>query len=236
MKKLNDIIKISLALIFILLFLSNCTKYDLANRDYNIPTFEQITNNTFANVHISQSNTQSVEVIAPETVQKNLIFDVKNNKLYIDYRKKIFILPAPVDIYINIPVFSAYYLNGSGNMETVNRFDSCQSMLINVNGSGNIKTDLNVNTYTYIEINGSGNLDLKGHCSSQKINISGSGNLNALSFITETTDITIEGSGNCKVYADSLLNVLINGSGNVKYTGNPRVTSKILGSGNIIQM
>jgi len=236
MKKLNDIIKISLALIFILLFLSNCTKYDLANRNYNIPAFEQITNNTFANVHISQSNTQSVEVIAPETVLNNLILDVKNNKLLVDYRRKIYPIHAPVDIYISIPFFSAYYLNGSGNMEIINRFDSCKTMLIRINGSGDINADMNVNSYTEIDINGSGNLDLNGSSSSQEINISGSGNVNALSFRTHITDINITGSGNCKVNTDSLLNVFISGSGNIKYTGNPRVTTKIYGSGNIIQM
>lgn len=233
MKKLNGIIKLSVSLIFILLLLSSCTKDDL---EYNLPAFDQINNNTFANVHISQSNTQSVKIVAPKTLLNNMTLDVKNKKLYIDYRKKFRPVHAPVDIYINIPTFSAYYLNGSGNMETENMFDSCKSVYLSINGSGNIKADLNVNTYTNIDIDGSGNIDLGGRSFSQKINISGSGNFNALSFKTQTTDITIEGSGNCKVNADSLLNVLINGSGDVKYTGNPRVTSKILGSGNIKQM
>lgn len=256
MKKLNDTIKIILSLSIILLLLSNCSKNDLANRSYNLPDFEQISNNTFADVHISQSNTQSVEVFAPEVVLNNLIFDVKNNKLHIDYKRNICLFHMFVDIYINIPTFSGYYLNGSGNMEIVNRFDSCPSMNlringsgnikgnmnvnnytdIEINGSGNIKSHLNVNNYTDIDINGSGNLDLSGNSYSQRINISGSGNVNALSFMTRIADISVSGSGNCKIYADSLLNVFINGSGNIRYTGNPRVTSNLIGSGNIKQM
>lgn len=234
MRKFNDIFMKSAVLTALLLLLfTNCIRNDITVQRFNLPEFDYITNNTFANVYITPSYTQSVEIEATEMVLNNLILDVDNHKLTIDYRKRLTPWYGPTNIYIRIPYFTGYNLNGSGNLTIDQPFDSCETVYLEINGSGNIDANLHLSNYINSHINGSGNIDLQGYCPFQDIRISGSGNVNAEYFKTKLSDVEISGSGNCIVHADSILNAYISGSGNIRYKGHPIVTSRITGSGNI---
>lgn len=237
MKKKNTL---TYAWIFILinsLFVcTNCKKHERQIKSYDLPNFEHITNNTFADVHIVQSSTQSVKIEASEIILKDIIIEVADNKLIIDYRKQIPPLFSSTDIYINIPTLKTYCINGSGNMNIKSLFDSCKTVLLEINGSGNMDVSMNVSDFTSILINGSGNTNISGRCSSEQIQIYGSGNVDALSFETKVAEVIIAGSGNCKVNADSILKSYISGSGNIIYKGNPELNTTISGSGDIQQL
>ena len=219
-----------------LFLFTNCNKYEEQIKSYDLPSIENITNNTFANVHIVQSATQSVKIEAPEIVLKNIILEVNDNKLIIDYHKLLPPIFSPTNIYINIPSLNTYCINGSGNMRMKSLFDSFKTILLEINGSGSIEANMNVCDFTTILINGSGNANLCGQCSSQQIQINGSGNVDALLFETKEANVIIAGSGNCKVNVDKILKAYISGSGNIIYKGNPQLNSTITGSGIIQQL
>jgi len=237
MKKINIInLRLAILTVFSLFLFTNCNKNERQIKTYDLPGFEHIINNTFADVHIGKSTTQTVKIEAPEIISKNIIMEVSDNKLHIHYRKPLPPFYAPTDIYINIPTLKTYCINGSGNMKIENLFDSCKTILLEINGSGNIDALMNVCDFTTILINGSGNTNIRGRCPSQQIYIYGSGNVDALSFETKVADVIITGSGNCKVNADSTLKAYISGSGNIIYKGNPEIKSTIIGSGDIRQL
>ena len=210
-----------------------CKYYDTTTQKYKVDSFNSITNNTSANIHIRQSDVQSVEVSAPAKVLNNLELYVEDNTLTIENKRLIYFSFGDVDVYINIPKLYAYTLNGSGNMNTENIFDSCSTIKFQINGSGNINASIHSNSESGLYINGSGNIDIDGYTDKEKIIILGSGNINGYDFHSNTSDINISGSGNCEITVDSLLNATISGSGNIKYKGYPLLNTNISGSGNI---
>ena len=217
-----------------IVILSGCGKNDLITKSFETSTFSGITNNISADVHITCAATQSIEISAQENIMDNITLNVSGGMLTIDLLNNFSPITKPIDVYISIPQFSDYCLNGSGNMEMLNSFDSCGAVSLQINGSGNINADFSSNSVTTTMVNGSGNVDLKGFSPNQIITIDGSGDVNAFPFHTLNTVVNILGSGNCEVTADSTLNVNISGSGNVYYKGFPAINTNISGSGNIL--
>jgi len=217
-----------------MILFSGCGKNDLVTKSFETEAFSGITNNISADVHITCAETQSIEISAQENIMDNFTLEVSGGVLTIDLLNNFSPITKPIDVYISIPQFSSYCLNGSGNMETINTFDSCGAVSLEVNGSGNINASFNSNTITTTFVNGSGDVDLSGYSPNHTIRIDGSGNVNAFPFHTFHTSVNILGSGNCEVTADSTLNVTISGSGNIYYKGFPVINTNISGSGNVI--
>jgi len=233
MKKLT-LTFIYLCFFSIMVIFSGCGNNDLITKSFETNTFSGITNNISADVHITCAATQSIEISAQENIMDNIILEVSGGMLTIELLNNFSPITKPIDVYISIPQFNAYCLNGSGDMEILNTFDSCGAVSLQINGSGNIDADFSSNSVTTTTVNGSGDIDLSGYSPIQSITIDGSGNINAFPFRTLNTVVNILGSGNCEVTADSTLNVTISGSGNVYYKGTPIINTNISGSGNII--
>lgn len=235
MKKIK-FLYICLCIIVVASLLVSCKKIngrgDITNKSFTIANFTSIDNNIDANIHITKSVTQSVEIVAQSNIIDNISLEVTGGNLKITFKK-----PAknydPININISMPNLSSLILSGSGNINTTNTFDSCGTVSIKISGSGNIDASFNSNTKTYSIISGSGNITLTGNSPSQDITISGSGNVHAFPFETYHSVVNLSGSGSCELSADSTLNVIISGSGNVNYKGHPVVNSTITGSGTI---
>jgi hypothetical protein len=83
------------------------------------------------------------------------------------------------------------------------------------------------------EINGSGNIDLKGETKRFNGEIRGSGNVRAMDLKSEDATVKIYGSGDADIFASVRLDVHVAGSGDVNYKGNAQVSSSIAGSGRV---
>jgi hypothetical protein len=234
MKK-NKFVYISLCLLAATIIMVSCVrgKGDVVSKTFDVESFSGIVNNIVGDVHITQSPTQSVEIVAQPNIIKNISLEVTDGILTIGFIKKNVHHYEPININISIPTLSSLDLRGSGNMNTINTFGSCGTVSINISGSGNIDASLNSNAKTYSTISGSGNITLTGNSPNQDITIIGSGNVHAFPFDTYHSVVSISGSGSCELTADSTLNVTISGSGNVYYKGHPAVNSTITGSGTI---
>nr|MBA3899226.1 DUF2807 domain-containing protein [Bacteroidota bacterium] len=83
-------------------------------------------------------------------------------------------------------------------------------------------------------VNGSGDIKLKGSATNLKATVSGSGDLKASEFNTVRSTVDVNGSGDASLNASELYEVSISGSGDVEYkdTG-ARITSDVKGSGEI---
>jgi hypothetical protein len=233
MKKMK-FLYISICPVIVAFFMVSCLKGrgDVESKTFDIESFSGITNNIDADIHITQSPTQSVEILAQPNITKNISLEVTDGILKIKFKKNVRHY-KPININISIPKLSSININGSGNINTTNTFDSCGVVSLDISGSGNIDAYINANSKTYSKISGSGNITLNGNSPDQDITISGSGNIHAYTFHTEYSTVKISGSGTCELTADSTLNVTISGSGNTYYKGHPVITSDISGSGTI---
>jgi hypothetical protein len=233
--KTTKLLTAGLCLLLASLIMVSCKikgKGDVVTETFQVSAFTAVDNTIEADIYLTQSPLQSVEIEAQPNIIDNITLEVTDGTLTIGEKKHLG-KHEPIRININVPEISRIKLSGSGNMFTTNTFESPGNFSTVIIGSGNI--DVKCNTYAKVisDIIGSGNIMLTGVAPQQEISISGSGNVHAFNMLTHITDISISGSGTCQVAADSLLNVSISGSGDVYFKGTPTISSNITGSGTI---
>ena len=209
-----------------------CGKGDVVSQTFEVESFSGICNSIDADIHITKSPVQSVEIVAQPNITKNISLEVTDGILNIKFKKKANHY-EDININISMPELRSLAICGTGNINTTNAFDSCGTVLIDISGSGNINASFNSNSNTYTKISGSGNISLTGDSPYHDMTIEGEGNIYSFGFHTDHSVARIIGSGSCELTADSTLNVLISGSGNIYYKGHPVITSSITGEGAI---
>lgn len=199
-------------------------------KDFNAIELEGI-----GTVIYTQDEDYSVKVVASENIQKIIKVDVKNSKLRLGIKNRLCVLGNPeITFYVSSPEIEEFKVEGSGNIEIKNKFES-HDLKMSVEGSGDIIANNLVVNYLETEISGSGTIIVKSdeEMNYLKADIAGSGDIDAINFYVKNAEINISGSGNCMVNVENQLDVEITGSGNVRYKGTPAIISEITGSGKI---
>jgi len=221
----------------IILFAGSQLLIAQTSQNRSVSAFTEISLKIDANIHLTQGNTQSVEVKGNGETLNRLITEVNDRKLVIKYPSDTWFKkwnPGRVDIYVTIPQIDALTISGSGSIESKEKINSRILSLI-LSGSGDINLPDLIAEKVSVALSGSGNVKLSGDATAAelKVAISGSGNVKATDFPANDVSVKIGGSGNSWVNSVKNLVVKLAGSGNVVYKGNPLVDSTILGSGNV---
>ena len=137
-----------------------------------------------------------------------------------------------VTIYITLPNIDYAAISGSGSIQSTNSFTDTTNVYLNISGSGSINMYTNAHLIESF-ISGSGRIELGGSAYEHRIDISGSGDIKAFNLETTNTYVSVSGSGNSEVWVIDYLDVNISGSGSVYYRGNPQINANISGSGGI---
>ena len=208
-------------------------KGDIISVDYAVPPFTSVSNSISANVYLTQDSVQSIRIETNENIHEIINLKVIDQDLKIEYSKKCgSINNAEINIYISAPTLTGLKLSGSGNMQTMNQFNS-NSFEAKVSGSGNITASVNSLTATTAKISGSGDIYLSGSTLLENFAISGSGSIRSFALESEVSTVEISGSGNADVFVNDQLDAKISGSGDIRYKGNAAVTRSVSGSGNV---
>ncbi len=76
------------------------------------------------------------------------------------------------------------------------------------------------------EVNGAGNIEIKGSCAKLNVKLNGAGNFEGEDLKCENVTVAINGAGNVEVYGSESADLEINGMGNIDFYGNPKEVSK----------
>ncbi|GAA4092283.1 head GIN domain-containing protein [Mucilaginibacter panaciglaebae] len=196
-------------------------------------------------VYITQGNTETVKIEAPNDVIKLVLTEVKNGTLRI-YSKEntswrnIFknhniFNNKKVVVYVTVKNIDGISLSGSGHVTFKDGLNANGNMHLQLSGSGSVQGKLTTKDLD-AGISGSGSLKLSGSGENQNVHVSGSGSYSARDFKSANVNASVSGSGGATVYASNSLNAHVSGSGGVHYGGNPKNISKSKsGSGSINQ-
>lgn len=225
-------------------------KGELVEKEFSMSEIKGVELCIEGNVHLTQSDTQSLVIEAQQNIMDNLELSVNNGILKIDFDRKVR-RHKTVQIYLSIKELVKAEISGSGDINGSTTFTTDEDLRIlisgsgdvslaanaanvdaKIEGSGNISLTSNTETVDAV-IAGSGNININGSATSINYSILGSGDINAFGMIAETVSVNIDGSGDCNVYASKTLNVDIDGSGDVNYKGGATANSKIDGSGEV---
>lgn len=158
---------------------------------------------------------------------------VEGNTLKVRVRSGYNIAPRK-DIHIKVgaPYLEAVSLSGSGDIESLALIRVPKKFYINISGSGDVNMQIDA-PEVEAHVSGSGDVHLLGCTRKAALSSSGSGNFYCYGLLSEETHIRMAGSGNADVYASKTLEVQVAGSGDISYKGRPAVQQSIAGSGSV---
>jgi len=189
-------------------------------------------------VKLTQGQTESVKVEAPEDVIGKVTTEVvngtlkvynKHNEMFhfgdLFHHKKIL-------VYVTAKNINSIVVSGSGDVKFTEGIHG-DKMNLHVSGSGDLDGAVEVKNLE-TSISGSGDVRLSGHAETSAVRVSGSGDYSARGLITSNTDVHVSGSGDAKIYASNKVDASVSGSGDISYSGHPKnVYKSKSGSGDI---
>lgn len=184
-------------------------------------------------VYLSQGPTYSVRIEAEENLMPYIETQVDGDVLKIRTKDGYWLKnTTDLKVFVSAPAFSKVKTFGSGNIFSDGKLNNTSAIELEVAGSGDVKVELNA-PEVRADLQGSGNIDLKGETRNFTGSILGSGDIRAGDLKSENANVDIAGSGNAEVHASIKLHVDIKGSGDVRYHGNASTSSNIMGSGSV---
>lgn len=198
-------------------------------------SYDALNLNIPANLYFKQDSVYKLELQAQENILEEIETVVINNELQVRFRHEITRVRSSegITVLVNGPNVRSFKVSGSGYLEITDPITPA-NMVLQVNGSGNLKVN-NVNTSEVnASVDGSGQITVSsGNANTSNHSVSGSGLISALDLQVKDARANIRGSGNIQLFATQTLDATISGSGDVLYKGSPTVTTHISGSGSV---
>lgn len=229
---------LALCVIFLFIISFSCKKITgkgpVVVESRQTASFDALNLNIPANLYFKQDSVFKVELQAQENILKEIETVVINNELQVRFRHDITKVRSSegITVLVNGPHVRSFKVSGSGYLEVTDPITPA-NMVLQVNGSGNLRVN-NVNTSEVnAGVDGSGQITVSGNANTNNLGISGSGLISALDLQVKDARANIRGSGNIQLFATQTLDATISGSGDVLYKGSPAVTTHISGSGTV---
>lgn len=152
--------------------------------------------------YTQKSGKPTVEVYTSDNIVDLLDIRVKDNTLYIGFKKNVSVSYNKLEVRVSAEKLNGIAVAGSGDVELKN----------------GLKTD-----NLKISVAGSGTAILSGSTQEAEYSVAGSGDLFASDFVAKKASASVAGSGDIKCHATDFLKVRTSGSGCVGYKGNPEL-------------
>jgi predicted small secreted protein len=225
---------------------------DIERRNRAVSAFTRVEIDISADVTVRQGNQPMVSIETDNNLFRYVRTYVRSGTLYISQKEDIHIHPTRLVIEVSTPSFTGLALDGSADVLVADDFEPA-SMQVAIDGSGYVEWGVPLHTpelniaidgagtfdgtvvcdRVLTDIDGSGDVFLRGSAGYHAISVDGSAYVQALEMETEATDVEVDGTANCYVSATQTLDVWIDGVADVTYRGEPRVTRDIDGSGSV---
>lgn len=208
-----------------------------------VTAFDSIELRAFGDMHVTQSDKESLTLEGDEELLQKITSRVEGNKLILElgenWLERIMasintIGRKAVKYHITVKDLKSLKVVGSSDVHMPSL--KTTKLHLVVTGNGDIKLpSLNADTLE-VDISGRGEVMVAGQVRHQDIAIAGSGDYEARTLTSETASVSISGHGDVEVAVSQTLDVRIAGYGEVTYTGSPQVKQSIAGAGSVRQV
>jgi hypothetical protein len=202
-----------------------------AQKDRTVGEFTGIKAGDAFNISITQSDSPSLKVDAPESVQNQIKTEVKDGILNIWTEGNVK-TEEDIKITVSMKTLNSIDISGAADVKSENTI-TVDKINIKTSGAGDIHLDLKANEIT-TDISGAGDVTLKGTAQLLDASVSGAGDLKASNLEANKVKAKVSGAGDAKVNAVQGLDADISGAGSIIYKGSPTDRNvNITGSGSV---
>ncbi len=211
----------------------NCEKGsgDIILQEIQVADFTGINAEISATIFLYAGAEQLVEVEGQENIIELLELDVQDGIWDIEFDQCVR-RHEELIFHITVPYLNYLKTSSSASMNSEDDIIT-DELYLEVCGSGDMNLDVFAN-HIDGKISGSGKVSLSGETEELKFKISGSGDLRAFDLTSIFADVNISGSGDMELTALEELFVKISGSGDVYYKGFPIIEIEVTGSGSVV--
>jgi len=213
-------------------------------KDIKVDNFKKISVAGSPDVTFTQkSGRPEVEVYTSDNIVDLLDIKVKDNTLYIGFKKDVNVSYKKLEVRVSAETLNGISVAGSGDVFLKNGLQTNDNLSINVAGSGDINADnitcnnLKVSvagsgdmvlrnvtaTGTEASVAGSGSATITGTTQTATYSVAGSGDLLTEGYEAQRVTASVAGSGSIKCFATEFLKARTSGSGKIGYKGNPEL-------------
>ena len=102
-----------------------------------------------------------------------------------------------------------------------------------ISGAASCEFALGAAELVDLNIDGTGNMKLRGAAQQARFRLSGAANILAFDLTAQDADVSMDGFGKCEITAEKTLRAEISGMGSIVYGGDPTVSKNIDGLGSV---
>ncbi len=205
-------------------------------KEKSLKKFDQLKAEDYADVNLNSASDHKAKIKADSDIIDKVNLNVKGDQLVIniDDDSKLF-NNDDVTVHVYAPKINRVQSKGSGNIKSPAKVTAKQMNWV-VEGSGDADIWANESTNLTIQMNGSGDVTVKGPAEKVDLESDGSGDFTANNLASEIIEIYSKGSGDVTLTGNTeKLDITTEGSGDVKAPGlhTKEAGLSTVGSGNI---
>ena len=207
-------------------------------KDIKVDNFKKISVAGSPDVTFTQkSGHPEVEVYTSDNIIDLLDIKVKDNTLYIGFKKNVNVSYKKLDVRVSAETLNGISVAGSGDIFLKNGLQTDDNLTINVAGSGDIKgSGIKCNDMK-VSVAGSGDINANNiTCNNLKVSVAGSGDMILKNVTATGTEASVAGSGSATITGTTqTASYSVAGSGDLLTEGYEaqRVSASVAGSGSI---
>lgn len=207
-------------------------------KDIKVNNFKKISVTGSPTVFFTQkSGRPDVEVYTSDNVVDLLDIKVKDNTLYIGFKKDVHVSYKKLEVRVSAETLNGLSVSGSGDIVLKNGLETSDNLNLNVAGSGDIKGSSIKCKNLSTSIAGSGDINVDNiSCNNLKVSVAGSGDLIMKNATALDTNASVAGSGTATISGSTdTASYSVAGSGDLQVSDfqAKRVSASVAGSGNI---
>lgn len=178
----------------------------------------------------------AIKVEAEENLLPYIETYVDNDMLKIDTKDGFWLKPRrSIKVFVTAPRLNKIRAVGNGNIFSATRLTDSTRIDLDISGNAEMKMEVDAPVID-ADLGGNGTIELKGQTRDFKCSSAGNGEIKAFDLQTENAKVEILGNGSADVFASVKLDVRIGGNGSVRYKGNAQTSTNITGNGSIKQV
>ena len=207
-------------------------------KDIKVDNFKNISVAGIPDVTFThKSGHPEVEVYTSDNIIDLLDIKVKDNTLYIGFKKNVNVSYKKLDVRVSAETLNGISVAGSGDIFLKNGLQTDDNLTINVAGSGDIKgSGIKCNDMK-VSVAGSGDINANNiTCNNLKVSVAGSGDMILKNVTATGTEASVAGSGSATITGTTqTASYSVAGSGDLLTEGYEaqRVSASVAGSGSI---
>jgi len=216
-------IKATFCLIFlfssILINAQSTEKRDVGN-------FKSIAVQSGIDLHITQSDDQSVEIRAKSDVIEDVMTSIEGNtlKIYLDKKNRKWNgwkNTGPIDAYVSVAYLNRLTASGGSDVDCAGKWKS-DDLEIKASGGSDIEMSVDVD-HLQVECSGGSDMDINGNADNLDLTSSGGSDFNGRQLVVKEANIQSSGGSDVYIHVTDKLVARASGASDIHYSGNPEI-------------